>query len=142
MTNGKRNRASGHKFERDCANEFRKVGFVNCVTSRSANRARDNQGIDLVNQDEILHGRLPWSVQCKNVKGHLTYGKILSEMPKEANIVNVILHNQTEKVNSRFITKDKFAILYMTDFMKMVNKLRKYESTISRPVVSTTGGGA
>ena len=133
--NGKRNRTAGSNFERACVKLFKDAGFTDCVTSRSSNRNRDAQKIDLVNRDEIAHGRLPWSVQCKNMKGHIPYGKILSEMPKEQRIVKVILHNQTEKVNNRFVTRGQFAILEMSDFMAIVKKLKDYESAAAGNMV-------
>jgi len=142
-TNGKRNRTAGHNFERICVNAFKEAGFLDCVSSRSSNRNRDAQKIDLVNQDEIKSGRLPWAVQCKNVVGHkLKYAALLAEMPKEPGIIKVVLHNQTEKVNERFVTRDRFAILYMNDFMAMVKKIREYESTNARAVVATPGTGS
>lgn len=126
-TNGKRNRQAGHKFELTCVNAFKDAGFNDVVSSRSSNRNRDAQKIDLVNRDEVKSGRLPWAVQCKNVKGHLRYGAVLSELPDEEGITKVILHNQTEKVNDRFITRDRFAIMYMEDFMAIVKRLKIYE---------------
>lgn len=127
-TNGKRNRAAGHKFELDCVKALREAGFPDCVSSRSSNRNRDAQKIDLVNQDEIKSGRLPWAIQCKNVVGHLKYGQVLAEMPLEANITRVVLHNQTKKVGTRFITTDRFAIMYMEDFLHIMKQLNEQNS--------------
>lgn len=130
MVSGKRNRAAGFKFERECVKILREIGFVDCVSSRSANRARDAQKIDLVNQDEIKSGRLPWAIQCKNVKGHLKYAPVLAEMPDETNITKVIFHNQTEKVKDRFVTKNQFAILYLPDFVKLMKILKQHEPNL------------
>lgn len=127
MTNGKRNRNAGHSFELEMADALRKAGFPNVVTSRSENRSRDAQKIDLVNKDEAKNGRLPYNVQCKNSVGKLSYQKLLSELPKNEGIINVLLHKQTEKATTRFITRDKFAILYLNDFFKMVELLDKYK---------------
>jgi hypothetical protein len=124
MVSGKRNRAAGHKFERECVKLLREIGFTDVVSSRSANRARDAQKIDLVNQDEIKSGRLPWAIQCKNVKGHLKYAPVLAEMPDETNITKVVFHNQTEKVKDRFVTKNQFAILYLPDFIHIMHRLK------------------
>ena len=127
MTNGKRNRACGHKFELDCVKIFKEIGYTDTVSSRSSNRNRDAQKIDLVNKDEIVSGRLPWAVQCKNTVSHLSYGQVLSEMPKEPNVTRVIFHNQTKKVGTRFITTDRFAILYLEDFIEIMKKLKALE---------------
>lgn len=131
-TNGKRNRAAGHKFELDCVKAFKDAGFDDCVSSRSSNRNRDALKIDLVNRDEIASGRMPWAIQCKNVKGHIKYASVISELPIEQDVTRVVLHNQTEKVNNRFITRDRFAIMYMDDFMKIVKTLKKHELKLIR----------
>jgi len=142
MTNGKRNRQAGHRFELFCVNAFKQAGFNDVVSSRSSNRSRDAQKIDLVNRDEINSGRLPWAVQCKNVAGTLKYPAVLAELPNEPGITKVILHNQTQKVGNRFITRDRFAIMYMNDFMAIVKKLREYEQRdVRRVVVQSTGTG-
>ncbi len=127
MINGKRNRAAGHSYELEIAEAFRQAGFVHVVTSRSESRNRDAQKIDLVNRNEVKVGRLPYNIQCKNCVGKLPYQKLLAEIPKEKGIINVVLHKQTMKVNTRFITRDKFALLYQTDFLTMVSTLNKYK---------------
>jgi hypothetical protein len=139
MTNGKRNRSAGNGWERELADLFRKLGFNHVVTTRSESRSRDAQKIDLMNKDERDNGRLPYNIQAKNTTNHLKYGKVLSEMPTTPNVINVILHKQTAKVGTRFVCKDKFAILKMDDFISIVKRLREYEELISKvdvPVVS------
>lgn len=141
-TNGKRNRTSGNSWERELAEAFRSMGYPDVVTSRSANRARDAAKIDLVNRDEYKSGRLPYSVQAKNMVGHIQYGKILSEILQEEGIIRVIMQKQTQKVNNRFVTKDKFAILYLDDFLMMIKRLKEYDESAGRPtVVSAPGKG-
>jgi hypothetical protein len=126
-TNGSRNRNAGHSWELEVADLFRKAGFPHVVTSRSDNRHRDAEKVDLVNRNEVKTGRLPYNIQCKNCVGKLAYQKLLSELPKEDGIINVLLHKQTEKANTRFITRDKFAIMYQNDFMTMVNNLDRFK---------------
>ena len=141
-TNGKRNRASGNSWERELAEAFRAMGYPDVVTSRSSNRARDAAKIDLVNRDEFKSGRLPYSVQAKNMVGHIQYGKILSEILHEEGIIRVIMQKQTQKVNNRFVTKDKFAILYLEDFLPMIKRLKEYDDAANRgTLVSTVKGG-
>lgn len=138
-TNGKRNRSAGNGWERELAELFRSLGFTDVVTSRAESRARDAQKVDLMNKDERNNGRLPYNVQAKNTTNHLKYGKVLSEMPNTPNVVNVILHKQTEKTGNRFICKDKFAILKMEDFITIVKKLKEYEELISKVEVPSAG---
>lgn len=146
MTNGKRNRTAGSNWERDLVQLFRSIGFPYVVTTRSESRSRDAQKIDLINKDEFNHGRLPYNVQAKNVKGHLKYAKVLGELPKDKGVINVVLHKQTEKKNNRFVTVDKFAILHLDDFIDMVKRLKEYEqkslgSKLVQPIEVRVGEG-
>lgn len=121
-TNGKRNRSAGHDFERRVAEILRAVGFPYVVTSRSESKSRDDKGIDLMNKEEGVHGRLPYNIQCKNVKGSVNYARILESIPKEPGIVNVVFHKFTEKRGAgvNFHPRGHFAILDMHDFIEMI----------------------
>lgn len=121
-TNGKRNRSAGNSWEREVAQILREIGFPHVVTTRAESRIRDAQKVDLINRDEFKNGRLPYNIQAKNVKGHIQYGKVLAEMPTDSDIINVIFHKQTVAHNGRFVTRDKFAILKMDDFLKLIQQ--------------------
>lgn len=143
MTNGKRNKSAGSGWERELAQEFRKIGFPDVITTRQGSRELDAKKIDLMNSNLSKNGRLEYNVQAKNVKGHLAYGKILDELPKEDSIINVVLHKQTTKVKNRFVCKDKFAILYLKDFLELIKKLKQYEQQpVGRKVVQSVTTGA
>lgn len=124
---GSRSRRVGHGWERELAEMFRSIGYKDVITTRQGSRELDNLKIDLMNSNTSKEGRLPWNVQAKCVKGHLSYGKVLEELPTEQGIVNVICHKSTKKVNNRFIEQGRYAILYLDDFIEMVKKLREYE---------------
>lgn len=127
MSVGKRNRSVGHSTERYVAQKMREIGFPHVVTSRSANRHRDNQKIDLCNSDELKQGRLPYDIQCKNSVKQIKYPLVLSEIEKTEGITPVIIHRQTRKVGTRFMTENDYAILYLEDFFKLIKKVREYE---------------
>lgn len=129
-TNGKRNRNAGHAWERENAEDFRKF-FPNVATSRSCNRARDAQKVDLAYADEYKLGRFPYNVQSKNYSKSVLYPKLLSEMPQEDGIYNVVLHKQTANVNGRFLAKGKYAILNYEDFFKLVAFRQAYEAVLA-----------
>jgi Restriction endonuclease len=129
-TNGKRNRSAGHSFELECVNKLREIGFKHVVTCRAESRSRDNQGIDIINKDEGTHGRLPYNVQCKSYTGKIAYQKVLGIIPKVPEIINVIMHRQTEKTEKRFVVRDKFAILYLDDFFKMAARITELEAQL------------
>lgn len=124
MTNGKRNRAVGHKHETTIAEAFRQVGFPHVITSRQGNRLRDSEKVDLVNSNELEQGRFPFNVQCKCTVKSLAYPKLLKELPKVNGVMNVIFHKQTRRAGTRFIESDKFVIMHEKDFMDMVSELQ------------------
>lgn len=120
MSQGKRNRTAGHNWERELAEMFRKNGFPHTVTSRSESYSRDAAKIDLINHEEVKNGQLPFSVQAKNMKGHVAYAKFLAELPKEDDKINVIMHKQTIKKGKRFVPLEKYAIMRLEDFFTII----------------------
>lgn len=141
MTNGKRNRQAGHKWERQLAESFRSIGFAHVVTTRSESRSRDNQKVDLINEDELKNGRFPFNVQAKTTTSHLSYAKLLSEMPEDRGVMNVILHKQTKKAPDgvKFMETGRFAIMQLDNFLDLVKQI--YESKLAKGgVVRTTKG--
>lgn len=128
-TNGKRNRNAGHAWERENAEDFRKF-FPSVATSRSCNRARDAQKVDLAYPDEAKLGRFPYNVQSKNYSTSVKYPLLLSQMPQEDGIVNVVLHKQTEKEGERFMTRGKYAIMSYENFFKLVALVEGYKALL------------
>lgn len=129
-TNGKRNRNAGHSWELENVKSFKSM-YPEVATSRSCNRHRDAMKVDLAYADEYKHGRFPYNVQSKNYSKALAYMKLLSEMPQEDGIINVILHKQTANSNGRFMTKGKYAILSYEDFFRLGAYRRGYELLLS-----------
>ncbi len=127
MSVGRRNKVAGSNFEREMAQKMREIGFTDVITTRQGSRELDALKIDLMNGSISKEGRLPYSIQCKNVKGHLPYAKVISELPREEGYTNVIFHKMTVKKNNRFVEQDRFAILYLEDFFKLIKKIREYE---------------
>lgn len=122
-TNGKRNRIKGADYEREVASSFRDAGFSSVITTRAGDRSRDAQKIDLMNADEQKVGRLPYNVQCKNCT-FIPYAQVLSEIPHNEGIVNVVLHKQTKRQGDKqFKTTGKYAFLSQKDFMAMVKTI-------------------
>lgn len=132
-TMGKRNKNSGYVFEvevKDLVKDY--LGFPNATLSRMESITRDREKVDIMNQQEGKHGRIPWNFQCKNVANgvKLLYPKILDEMPKGEEM-NIILHNHTVKEytgsNIRFRTRGQFAITYMDDMFKLLKRVQNLE---------------
>lgn len=127
-TNGRRNKQAGSSWERTLAQWFREIGFKDVITTRQGSRELDALKIDLMNSNTSKEGRLVYNIQAKNIKGHIPYAKVISELPREEGIKNVICHKMTRKVGNRFVEQDQFAILYLDDFMEIVKKLKEYET--------------
>jgi hypothetical protein len=125
-TPGKRNRTAGHNWELACAKLFRAIGYDKVVTSRSENRKRDADKIDLMNTDELENGLFPYSIQCKTLSTSAPYPKLLSEMKDLKGAIKVVLHQQTKKSEKgRFIETGRYASMRMEDFMAMVEELKE-----------------
>jgi hypothetical protein len=133
---GPRNKNAGHEFERTIVKAMNAIGFTYASTSREQSRARDNEGVDIMNSKEYINGRLPYNLQCKNLAsntpdGKFPYAQILANMP-EGEEINVICHNQTVKriskdgKTSRFITMGQYAHLGLRDFFTILHRLEMY----------------
>lgn len=133
-----RNRDAGHNLERDIVNQLREMGFIHAVTCRSESRSRDNQKVDIMNKDEAKNGKLLYNFQCKNYSTLIKYDNILKEMPEGEN--NIIIHRRTNKVNTRFIKDDDYAILRWETLKTLIQQLRDNEHQSNRrALVQETG---
>lgn len=129
---GNRNRGVGHSFERNVALKLREIGFPHVVTSRSESRNRDNDGIDLINKNELVNGRLPYNIQCKSMVGRVPYQKLLKELPTGTGAMNVVFHQFTEKRGGQFYAVGHYAIVDMEEFLKMVKELEYCKQNLKK----------
>ena len=126
-----RNNNAGKGFERTVMHMLRKIGFEHVVTTRSESRGRDAQGIDLMNKDELKNGRLPYNIQCKNMKERVPYYQLLRDLPCDTGAINVVFHKFTEKkAGGGFHAKGHYAILDMADFLQMAEMLETQRQTL------------
>lgn len=122
-TNGKRNRSAGFSWERMCKKMLIDIGFPHVVTSRSENRKRDADKIDLMNTDEFENGILPYSIQCKTLSTSAPYPKLLAEMKDLKGTIKVVMHKQTKKSSGgKFMETGAYACLYLKDFFKIIEE--------------------
>jgi hypothetical protein len=127
-----RNRTAGNSFELEIVNAFKKAGYLHAVSSRSENRTRDAEKVDIVNHNEFKNGRLEYNIQCKNVSGPIPYQKLLEEIEELKDITNVVIHKKTERVNNKFMPRGKYAFLYLKDFLMMVETIKTQENKIKQ----------
>lgn len=82
-------RNKGHGYELQIRDLFIKLGWLQCVTSRSESKRKDDQGIDLCYTD-------PFNIQAKAVEKLGSVHDILSKMPKDSNY-NLVFHKRNRK---------------------------------------------
>lgn len=122
-----RNRVAGHNWERKLAQTFRELGYPNIVTSRKESRSRDDQKVDLINENEAKNGRFVFNVQAKNSTQSLCYPKLLAEQPQDDTIINVIIHKHTQKsASGSFMGTGNYAILKLADFFTLIELINKH----------------
>lgn len=103
-------RNAGHSYERQLAQEFRELGFVDCVTSRSESRRRDDAGVDLCYTG-------PVNVQAKRWKSAPSYHAVLKSMPDEPGQMNIIMHKRPNQ--------GEVVVMSKADFYEIVQSLVK-----------------
>lgn len=127
-----RNRVAGHIWERKIAQRLRDIGYIDVRTSRECSRKRDSQKVDLCNADEDEFGRLPYNIQCKTLCSTAPYPKLLKELEQHngKKQINVVFHEMTKKKEGgkNFVSVGEYAILNLDDFIKIIQKLKEYES--------------
>jgi hypothetical protein len=103
---GRSARNKGHSYERKIVKEFMKLGWKDCVTSRSESKRTDDAGVDLMYTE-------PYNVQCKaQEKMTENYFDLLDSMPDKG--INVIFHKRNYK--------GEVAVLSKEDFYKLIKK--------------------
>ena len=120
-TDGANNELKGRYFEKKVVRKLHKAGFLN-VTYSTTRSVRDNDKVDIVNDNEEVNGRFPYNIQCKTLSKHCDYTKILSEMPKGAEI-NVVIHRKTKNTDAGFVKQGTYAIMNADDFYVMIAEL-------------------
>lgn len=124
-TNGARNRRAGHSFELEVVKLLKAAGFPHAVTCRSESRSRDNDGIDIINKNEAVNGRIPYNIQAKNYSSKVKYLELLNKLPKIEGVTNVVFHKMTVKKGVNFHPLGQVAVLSMEDFLTMASELKK-----------------
>lgn len=120
-----RNRTEGHRWERLIVQMLCNSGlYPHAVTCRSANRARDAQGIDICNKDEAIHGRMQDDIQAKTTVDTPSFAELLAnirENDPSGERTPVVFWRKTGKsAQGKFMVKGNFAITYIEDYLKLM----------------------
>ena len=110
---GALSRRKGHDYERQICRELKKMGFLNCKTSRNGDRSRDAAGVDLLDTG-------CFNVQCKAIERGLNYSDILTAMPKGERY-NIIFHKRNRQQIIVLEKKDFYELLEMLIKNQIIN---------------------
>lgn len=127
-SSGARNRAAGHAWELSCIKMLKSsVGLSAAVSSRSANKRRDDAKVDIVNWDESVFGRLPLDIQCKNTCTKADYATLIKEIEEcnpHSTSTPIVFHKQTFREDGKEIFRPvgEYAILKLAPFIKIFNR--------------------
>ncbi len=116
MGKGKRNRTAGHNFERDIVNELKLHGFPEAVSARSESKNTDDLGIDIMGTPGL-------AIQCKNMVITPNYHQLITEMPQEPSVANIVIHRKTKKANTKFVTQGDYVIMRKSDFYRLLDNI-------------------
>jgi len=125
-----RNRSVGHSWERDVVKLLKSI-FPHIATARACNRKRDSEKVDLVNEDELANGRLPYNLQCKCMTGNIDAEKLLQELPIIPGIPNIVLHRRTKKVNTKFRVTGEYAYMHASDFINLLQIIKTLQDEVN-----------
>lgn len=124
-----RNQVAGSKWERLIAQLLRNTGlYPHASTTRSCNRARDGQGIDLCNRDEASHGRMKDDIQAKTTSATPNIESILLGIKEHDTMderMPVIFWRKTGKESAgwnkgKFMEKGQFAACFLEDYINLL----------------------
>lgn len=120
------NRTKGHNGERHYANEFKKLGYELCVTSRYGSRQHDDCGVDLIN--------IPFNVQIKvgkqtAMKPHKEIRNIIDNLtekiPSEVDNPCIVIHKRPVGRGHKRKVEDEIVSMTFEDFKKLIKKMNK-----------------
>jgi len=117
------NKTRGSSFERYCINKLKELGYDKAVSSRAESKNRDNLGVDICYTE-------PFNIQCKTLSKNIDIYDVITNMPSEESMINMIFYRKTKKAKVNFVTQGEYAILHLNDFltiMKILNKYKKIE---------------
>ena len=147
---GARNRTAGHGFERSICKRINSLTLNDTnitaerikttddssfytlpkvCTTREVDRASDAKKKDITTFNKKREQEFPYIIQAKSrALSTVSYERLLQEIVDnntEDVTVNkripVVFHQRTAKANKRFIVKGEYAIMYMEDFLKLID---------------------
>lgn len=121
MTNGKRNRAAGHDWEKEVVALFRDRGiYPKAITTRQGSRALDALGIDAMNDSEETHGIMDDTVQCKNVSGGVNYHALIQDLIASGRPHPVVFHKRTSRREQNMVVQGHYCTSTLDTYVHLM----------------------
>ena len=133
MPGSSRNRVAGHNWERDIVkllNDYKL--FPKVGTSRHLSSYYDAKKIDILTEDLTKFDKLGLAIQAKSNTITVPYPKLLSQLKEtidsnHLNVIPIVFHKQTERVNNRFMPRETYVSLLMKDFLDIYVERERYK---------------
>jgi len=130
-----RNRNAGHQWERDICIFFNKYSNLlpTVGSARNLSKFYDDNKVDIVTENMSEMDNMLLAIQAKTTTNTISYPKLLSVIrdrlkdPLRRDLIPIIFHRQTEAKGTRFYERDRFASLYLSDFMSIFTKMLAYK---------------
>jgi hypothetical protein len=135
MGKANRNRNAGHQWERDICTILNKyTGLLPIVGSaRKLSKFYDDNGVDIVTENMREMDDMILAIQAKTTTTTISYPKLLSHIrdrlssPLGKDLIPIVFHRQTEPKGTRFYERDRFACLYLDDFLSVFTSMISYK---------------
>ena len=124
---GRKNQFSGKYYEDDIALEINSLRlFPPLGSSQDYNKEADKNKIDISPKDS--KDIFEYDIQAKVSTNKVVYPKLLEEVAERGSQTPVLLHRYVTKEESgRSLLRDKFAIMYQEDFIKLIGDVERYK---------------
>jgi len=122
-TNGRRNRSAGHDWEREVVQLLKDRNlYPHAITTRVGSKHLDDEGIDIMNEDETRRGVMDDSISAKNYARALNYAALLDRIQESGRPHPVIFHKQTKRAltGTRFLHRGSYAITDLENYLELM----------------------
>lgn len=114
----------GRAYEQKICRELIKLGYPDCVTSRSESRRTDDEGIDFVNTGSF-------AIQAKAWERAPSMPPLLQRMAKAKKGIPLIFRKQNYKPETVTMLKDDFYLL-MEEYQRWKDVLKEANEEVKR----------
>lgn len=124
----KRNLVAGAVYEESIVKAINNLGVFPTIGRSSELRVE----LDAIKKDFCSVNReqeFPYHIQAKNSVKTIQYYKLLDDLEdlKSGKDIAVIFHKKTTNNKGRYLTQGKYALLFQSDFLNILQQLEQYK---------------